>query len=151
MSDASVDSETFRFTATQDWFSHNIPIWSKFLPYVQASAPRALEIGSWEGRSGVWLLRNLCSHSGFLVCIDHFDLMATEAGRQRYSDLLHNLTLAGPGQFRIMKSFSFPALMELLGENIGASDPGFDWIYIDGSHEADDTCENATIASGSDS
>jgi 2-keto-3-deoxy-L-rhamnonate aldolase RhmA len=38
-----------------------------------------------------------------------------------------------------MSEFSFPALMKLLTEEMESDDPGFDWIYVDGSHEADDT------------
>lgn len=45
-----------------------------------------------------------------------------------------------------MESFSFPALMKLLEEEMTVADPGFDWIYIDGSHEADDTFLDAELA-----
>jgi lipopolysaccharide biosynthesis glycosyltransferase len=45
-----------------------------------------------------------------------------------------------------MPSFSFPALMTLLQEEMTAAEPGFDWIYIDGSHEADDTFLDAELA-----
>jgi hypothetical protein len=76
------------------------------------------------------------------VCIDHFDLMSTTAGRERHVRIMHNLSLMG-GNFRVIDSFSFPALMGLLGEEMKLKNPeaGYDWIYVDGSHEADDTCE----------
>jgi predicted O-methyltransferase YrrM len=134
--------QQYRFTASQDWFSHNIPSWTNLKVHVESPTPRILEIGSWEGRSGVWLLQNLCSEGGSLVCIDHFDLMNTPEGRDRYARMNHNLALAG-GTFRILDSFSFPALMTLLGEEMQLENlaAGFDWIYVDGSHEADDTRE----------
>ncbi|KAJ3562201.1 hypothetical protein NP233_g9727 [Leucocoprinus birnbaumii] len=132
---------TYRFTENQDWFSHNIPSWAPLLKDIKerTSCPRALEIGSWEGRSAVFLLKALCNPEGSIVCIDHFDLLTTAAGRDRFDKIQHNLQVAGNSNFRIMPQFSFPALMSLLTEEIGRAKPGFDWIYIDGSHEADDT------------
>jgi hypothetical protein len=133
----------FQFTPDQDWFSHNIPAWTALKARLETSTPRVLEIGSWEGRSGVWILQNLCSQGGSLVCIDHFDLMSTTAGCERHVRIMHNLSLTG-GNFRVIDSFSFPALMDLLGEEMKLKNPeaGYDWIYVDGSHEADDTCES---------
>ncbi|KAF8990584.1 nucleotide-diphospho-sugar transferase [Cyathus striatus] len=81
------------------------------------NCPRALEIGSWEGRSVVYLLTSLCKEEGEMICIDHFDLLTNEAGRARREKVQHNLALTG-GKYRIMEQFS---------------------IYIDSSHEADDT------------
>ena len=115
------------------------------LPLVQSEAPRALEIGSWEGRSAVFLLTELCKAEGEIVCIDHFDLMQTQAGRERYTRIQHNLALTG-GRFRIKDKFSVPALMEVLVEEMSAAEPGFDWVYVDGSHEADDTLQDGELA-----
>lgn len=132
------NDDKFRFTATQDWFTFNIDRWRTLFPLVDSDAPRVLEIGSWEGRSGVFLLQELCKTGGSIVCIDHFDLLKTDAGKERHAKVLHNLRLTGQ-PFRVMESFSFPALMTLLEEEMVAEHPGFDWIYVDGSHEADDT------------
>jgi lipopolysaccharide biosynthesis glycosyltransferase/predicted O-methyltransferase YrrM len=115
------------------------------LALVQSKAPRALEIGSWEGRSAVFLLTELCKREGEIVCIDHFDLMRTQAGRERYSRIQHNLALAG-GCFRIKDMFSVPALMEVLVEEMSAAEPGFDWVYVDGSHNADDAFLDGELA-----
>ncbi|KAJ3547569.1 hypothetical protein NM688_g5388 [Phlebia brevispora] len=133
------------FTETQDWFSFNVNIWRSLLPHVVSPAPRVLEIGSWEGRSAVFLLEELCTEGGSITCIDHFDLMNTEAGRERYRKLTHNLSVTGKS-FRIMDEFSVPALMTLLEEEIATEGPGFDWVYVDGSHEADDTFLDAELA-----
>ena len=68
---------------------------------------RILELGSWEGRSTCWLLQNVFKvegdrangqdmHSGSrVVCVDHFDLLRTDAGRARRAALEHNLLLTG--------------------------------------------------------
>jgi predicted O-methyltransferase YrrM len=133
-----IDTSSFIFTHTQDWFSHNIDAWTALFHFVLSPKPRILEIGSWEGRSGVFLLDNLCHDGGDIVCIDHFDLMGTPAGRERHAKVMHNFSLTGK-PFRIMDEFSVPALMTLLEEEMSAERPGFDWVYIDGSHEADDT------------
>ncbi|THH08848.1 hypothetical protein EW146_g8856 [Bondarzewia mesenterica] len=135
----------YLFTPTQDWFSFNIDDWKLLFPLVTSAAPRVLEIGSWEGRSAVFLLTELCKQSGSIVCIDHFDLQRTDAGKERYRKITHNLALTGKPH-RILDEFSFPALMQLLEEEMVSEEPGFDWIYIDGSHEADDTALDGELA-----
>ncbi|KIM37631.1 glycosyltransferase family 8 protein [Hebeloma cylindrosporum] len=130
--------DPYQFTPTQDWFSHNIEYWSTLFPLVKSKRPRVLEIGSWEGRSAVFLLNNLAGDSGEIVCIDHFDLLQTEAGRQRFDKINHNLSQTKK-KSRVLSQFSVAALMTLLQEEMVSTNPGFDWIYVDGSHRADDT------------
>src|ERR1700733_5107577 len=125
-----LDTPQFTFTQTQDWFSHNIDTWTALFPLVQCPSPRVLEIGCWEGRSGVFLLTRLCRDGGEIVCIDHFDLLGTPAGRERHATVEHNFSLTGK-PFRIIDKFSVPALMTLLEEEMEVAVPGFDWIYID--------------------
>ncbi|KAF9443868.1 glycosyltransferase family 8 protein [Macrolepiota fuliginosa MF-IS2] len=138
---AKTPERVYRFTPTQDWFSHNIPTWKKLIEDVgrQTPSPRVLEIGSWEGRSAVFMLTELCNPTGSIVCIDHFDLLTTAAGKERYKKLHHNLRIAGADNYRVLPQFSFPALMSLLEEELEKTQPGFDWVYVDGSHEAVDT------------
>jgi predicted O-methyltransferase YrrM len=140
-----VASKEYDFTPTQDWFSPNIETWTALIQQVKTTSPRALEIGTWEGRSAVFLLTNLCQTAGEVVCIDHFDLLETPAGRARFERLNRNLALTG-GQFRIFDEFSVPALIKLLEEEMWATTPGFDWVYVDGSHEADDTFLDGELA-----
>ncbi|EIN10184.1 nucleotide-diphospho-sugar transferase [Punctularia strigosozonata HHB-11173 SS5] len=145
-SDVAIDCDNgYRFTETQDWFSFNIDAWRNLFPTVNAAAPCVLEIGSWEGRSAVFLLTELCKEGGSITCIDHFDLHKTPAGRERYAKIMHNLAFTGK-PFRVMDDFSFPALMKLLEEEMSAEEPGFDWVYVDGSHEADDTLLDGELA-----
>ncbi|KAB5591671.1 General stress protein A [Ceratobasidium theobromae] len=137
MSEPNSSDSPYRFTETQDWFSGHIPLWCELFSKITSPAPRALEIGSWEGRSAVFTLTELCK-SGSLVSIDHFDGFHTETGRERYNKLAHNLAATGRPH-RIIPQFSVPGLMTLLQEATQEPDPGFDWIYVDGSHEASDT------------
>jgi len=116
------------------------------MPLVSAPNPRILEIGSWEGRSATFLLTSpLCANGGSIVCIDHFDLFATQAGKERREKILHNLPLTGR-PFRVIEKFSVPGLITLLEEAIKGEIAGFDWLYIDGSHRADDTFLDAELA-----
>ena len=71
--------------------------------------------------------------------------MNTSAGRERHRKLVHNLLLTGK-PFRVIEAFSFPGLMEVLTSEIDAKQPGFDWVYVDGSHEADDTLLDGELA-----
>ncbi|TFY59639.1 hypothetical protein EVG20_g7713 [Dentipellis fragilis] len=139
------NNETYLFNPTQDWFTFNIDNWKTLFPRITSPAPRVLEIGSWEGRSAVFLLNELCKSTGSIVCIDHFDLMHTDAGRERYRKITHNLALTGKTH-RVLDYFSFPALVILLEEEMSSADPGFDWIYVDGSHEVDDTFLDGELA-----
>jgi len=116
------------------------------MPLISTRNPRILEIGSWEGRSAVFLLTSpLCAHGGSIVCIDHFDLFATPAGKERHDKIFHNLALTSR-PFRVIEKFSVPGLMTLLEEAVKDETPGFDWLYIDGSHRADDTFLDAELA-----
>ena len=116
------------------------------MPLVSTPNPRILEIGSWEGRSATFLLTSpLCATGGSIVCIDHFDLFATQAGKERHEKILHNLSLTGRPS-RVIEKFSVPGLMTLLEEATKGEISGFDWLYIDGSHKADDTFLDAELA-----
>uniref|UniRef100_D8Q053 Glycosyltransferase family 8 protein n=1 Tax=Schizophyllum commune (strain H4-8 / FGSC 9210) TaxID=578458 RepID=D8Q053_SCHCM len=130
----------YEFTPAQDWFSGNVERWRGLFSLVAASAPRALEIGTWEGRSSVFLLEELCKDAGELVTIDHYDMLQTEAGRARRARVERNLRLAG-GRSRVIEAFSVPGLMTVLRDETEAAvaAAGFDWLYVDGSHRADDT------------
>ena len=79
------------------------------------------------------------------MCIDHFELLTTQAGKDCHEKILHNLSLTGR-PFRLIEKFSVPGLMTLLEEAIKGETAGFDWLYIDGSHRADDTLLDAELA-----
>ncbi|KAG2341696.1 glycosyltransferase family 8 protein [Suillus weaverae] len=146
VTDLSASTNEYEFTPTQDWFTQHIPSWKSLFPFVTSPEPRILEIGSWEGRSAVFLLTTLCAQGGEIVCIDHFDLMRSPAGRERHRKLLQNLSRTGR-PCRILPQFSVPALYALLEEEIARDvGAGFDWVYVDGSHRADDTLLDAELA-----
>ncbi|KAG1730864.1 methyltransferase domain-containing protein [Suillus paluster] len=146
VTEISTSTDEYEFTPTQSWFAINIPYWKSLFPLVASGEPRVLEIGSWEGRSAVFLLTTLCAQRGEIVCIDHVDLMHTHEGRERHRKLTQNLARTGR-PFRMLPQFSVPALYALLKEEmLKDAGAGFDWIYVDGSHRADDTLLDAELA-----
>src|SRR4051812_13759617 len=74
-----MDAEVMRFT--RDYFSDRIPLWEAIL-LQQGYAEREchlLEIGSFEGRSAVWMLENLVVHPlSTLTCIDGWEFGGEE-------------------------------------------------------------------------
>tara|TARA_A100001037_G_scaffold85319_1_gene77444 strand:- start:79 stop:705 length:627 start_codon:yes stop_codon:yes gene_type:complete len=141
-----------KLTEGQNWFDGQVHIWDEIVrPIIQQKDYcRALEIGSWEGGSACWILSELCSGSDLrnqLVCIDHFDMMSTEAGRNRWELFNNNLRDTGLiDRTRVLTQFSTPALFKLMNEQINEKSEGFNLIYIDASHRSDDTLLDAEMA-----
>lgn len=69
------NDSTYPFYFTQDWFSVNIPLWTElFGPIMGQPNLRFLEIGSFQGRSSVWLLQNVLTHpTSRLTCVDTWE------------------------------------------------------------------------------
>ncbi|GLC42910.1 hypothetical protein PLESTB_001813600 [Pleodorina starrii] len=60
-----------------DWMAPHLPYWRQHVVSRFGGRPnvRVLEIGCWEGRSALWLLRNVADHpTSSLVCIDPFEI-----------------------------------------------------------------------------
>lgn len=103
---------------TTDWFSPNIEHWIRWLAdFKDKPGVRGLEIGSWEGRSAVWLLKNILTGEGStLDCCDFGYAAETfKANTAPWSD---RVTLyCGP---------TSSTLPQLQGD--------YDFIYVDGEH-----------------
>jgi predicted O-methyltransferase YrrM len=137
---------TYEFT--QQWFEAGEQTW----PTIFAQMPvrkRFLEVGSFEGRSSVWLFENALEDGGELVCID------TWGGGEEHGGLdmgaaqkrfIANIELAKekhPNRsIAAYKGTSTQYLAQLLANY---RDP-FDFIYIDGSHIARDVLTDACMA-----
>ena len=57
---------------TQDWFSHNIPVWEQ-LKSLLPERKSFLEIGSFEGRSAVWIVENMMNPGDWIDCVDTWE------------------------------------------------------------------------------
>ncbi len=117
---------------TQDWFSHNIPIWQTFLePIAHAVGLQFLEIGSYQGMSACWLLDHILTHpTAQLTCID-----------PNFQPLFKsNISKTGSAdRVKILEGSSHTLLPTLASSC-------FDMIYIDGCHLADYVQRDAELA-----
>lgn len=154
---------------TQDWFSWGPPIWSQLVEHLPARQ-RFLEIGSFEGRSAVWIMENMMEDGGYIDCIDTWE------GGEEHDDqdmgsveerFDYNLELASERSgifdgdvarsYFKLKGPSTKVLAAILAEGeesdnalleggTRAPKPKYDFIYIDGSHIARDVLTDACMA-----
>lgn len=130
---------------TRDWFDHNIPVWKKVLRPLIGKPVRIAEIGSFEGRSSVWLLDNILTHKdAVLVCVDtwngsaeHDDIDMKKV-EERFDS---NISTYGDKVIKY-KGRSDRFLTAFYKDE----DIKFDVIYIDGSHLARDVLCDAVLA-----
>jgi predicted O-methyltransferase YrrM len=136
---------------TNDWFSEAArPVWDQLIPQVQPA--RILEVGSYEGASVCYLIETLAPrHPLEIHCIDTWlgspehkgiDMQAVEARFQRN---LERITSVFPERvnLRVHKGLSCVKLARLLADG---KQGYFDFIYIDGSHQAPDVLCDAVLA-----
>jgi predicted O-methyltransferase YrrM len=130
---------------TQDWFSGNIINWTHFLKELKDKPNlRFLEIGSYQGRSTVWLLENiLTDDTSSITCIDTFEGSAEHLKDFQY-DLQtlfqvfsHNI-YNFKNKVNIIKNKSQIALKQINEQ--------YDFIYIDGDHTASSVIEDAILS-----
>jgi predicted O-methyltransferase YrrM len=109
------------------WFEGNIPNWQQWLaPFMGRPGMRALEIGSFEGRSAVWMLENVLTGEGSRVdCIDLFE-PAEKFGNY------HERFRANTAPWRERVSEYPGRSYEMLKQVHGP----YDIVYIDGWHSA---------------
>lgn len=108
------------FDFTEDWFSNNIPIWNDVLEEFKDKPIRALEIGSYEGRSAIWLIRNILTNpESRLTLVDPWP-----------KNLVSNIEKLEPNEIdrvNFIRGYSREELPKFESQS-------FDLIYIDGSH-----------------
>ena len=114
-----------------DWFKHNIPTWKKHLAkYVNKPNLKFLEIGTYEGKSALWLFENVLTHpTSNLTCIDPWNEWGNDKGETIFARFKNNLKKYLE-KINIVRDYSYIALRKY--EPV----PTFDLIYIDGCHTA---------------
>ena len=134
---------------SHDWFSRSIPAWQAIFAKLAAnnSALRVLEIGVFEGRSTCWLLENFSgSPESMIVAIDTFQGGAEhrnlELGGLRGRFESNIAAIGSPARVEVREGESFPELCALVAEKV----PPFDFISVDGSHQAVDVLADAVLA-----
>lgn len=125
---------------TADWFTGHAEEWLRVLGHLRDRPVRALEIGSYEGRSAVWFLENLLTNpASHLTCVDSWDGTDTTLGELTRAAHARFLANTAPwrqaNRCRAVKSHS----LVFLGARPAFGDPcRFDLIFVDGSHEGMD-------------
>jgi predicted O-methyltransferase YrrM len=145
---------------TSDWFTYAIDNFSIVKnATMESHHPQPgyvndiLEIGSHEGRSTCWMLQNLLSDHGTITCIDPFanhhinpfrdeSYVVDEEVFQRFQSNINEAKK--PGQtVNVMRGTSYYALADLITQR-----KEFDFIYVDGNHQADATLTDACMCFG---
>lgn len=112
---------------SENWFEHNIPHWERWLGYFRGRPGlRALEIGSFEGRSTLWLCEHILTADDSRI--DCLDLFATDPVYGDYHARFRANTAAHAHKIREFPGDSFTSLRRVEGE--------YDIVYIDGWHSA---------------
>jgi predicted O-methyltransferase YrrM len=136
---------------TKDWFHWAPELWEQLIPMlperVADEGRHFLEIGSFEGRSSVWIAENMMQDGDHLRCIDTWE-GGEEHGEENMSEVEErfraNLIVATqtvPERLIFQsKGTSVARLAQLQGKTM------FDFIYIDGSHKAPDVLTDACMA-----
>ena len=147
---------------TQDWFHWAPPVWEQLKPLLPGRK-LFLEIGSFEGRSTVWIMEHMMEDGGSIECIDTWEggeehTNGEMGGAEARFD--HNTKIAQekfPDREAVkLKGTSVSMLADnlcLAGtineyDNSGPYDrkETYDFIYIDGSHIAKDVLTDACMA-----
>ncbi len=125
---------------TTRWFDGHVDEWMRIFrsQRLQDRPVRVLEIGSWEGRSTVFLLRHLPMAS--VTAVDTWEGSREHIGDPRLTRIeeLFDANVARYGA-RLIKVKSTSADFFRLH----AACAPFDFIYVDGSHDADDVMADA--------
>ena len=132
-----------------DWTSDRLPLW---LPHMQDLIGKpdttALEIGCFEGSSTVWMLQNILTHpTSRIVVLDPFvpnPGLATdgELATDDYFPRFVENTSTYRKRIRVLQAYSREVSADFLME----TERGYDLIYIDASHYADETLDETKLA-----
>jgi predicted O-methyltransferase YrrM len=134
-----------QLSLSNDWFGTNVAFWCAIFDEFDIWGKKidALEIGSWEGLSGAFILNSL--PGAHLTCVDtwegadeHKNYSAASSSVLNGIERNFNENLARfSDRLTKFKGTSFSFYLE------DFSNKKFDFIYIDGSHHCDDVIIDA--------
>lgn len=144
-----------KYEFTVQWHLPHRERWRKWLGHLRVLPVKALEIGSYEGRSSIWLCEHILKHpESTITCLDPFEYSsALETENQQppkprqvikaaETRFRQNTThLRTTGKLKWIKAGSQRALSELRA--IGSC---FDLIYIDGDHHTASVLQDSVLA-----
>ena len=146
-------SEEYQFT--KKWFNGVRPLWDDLIP--QMNPTKILEIGSYEGASACYLIEKLAHHKKIEIhCVDSWEggLEHKEGGFVQSNmpevekRFFHNIQVANSivkdnAEIFVHKGYSDLILSGLLSNG---KQSYFDFIYVDGSHQAPDVLFDAVAS-----
>ena len=132
------------------WFDNLSPLWESIFNHYKKTNPnfkinKALEIGCYEGRATIWLANNILESGCEYDVIDTFGGSEVETGMENtlerfkdkpdfiYENFQHNISFHKDIKWNITRNMSNKILPTL------DLTPKYDFIYIDASHQSDDT------------
>lgn len=159
---------------TRDWFNWAPEVWQQLIPHLP-ERKSFLEIGSFEGRSAVWIIENMMNSGDWIDCVDTWeggeehgteDMGAVEArfnhnvevalSANRIEERRPEMQLGHTSYYGINKHGNHVQLYKykstatrMLGAKLAHWADGknlYDFIYIDGSHTAPDVLTDACMA-----
>ena len=135
------------YNFTKDWFAWAPDVWMQVLPLLPARKD-FLEIGSYEGRSAVWMAENFAEDGARILCVDTWqggEEHANEDMKEVEFRFDYNIATSHARfpdrRIEKRKRSSYVALTSL-----AATTDTFDFIYLDGSHVAKDVLTDACLA-----
>lgn len=147
-----MDTSNNEYKFTTDWFKWAPDIWNQLIPHMTDNK-KILEVGSYEGRSSVWIMEHMMSEHSELFCIDTWEggeeHQAMGIDMESVEDRFHHNISVARTKFQNRKVYSFKDKSSVALGGLNASSEhleSFDWIYIDGSHIARDVMADACAA-----
>jgi predicted O-methyltransferase YrrM len=129
---------------TTDWFGRYASYWRELFAsqgWRPGVARTVIEIGSYEGKSALWVLENLLQHpQSRLHCVDTFhDREKPDSYWRRFE--ANVLRSPHADKVSVSVSASLPFLARFV-----ASGSKADFVYVDGSHRAAEVLEDLVLA-----
>lgn len=138
--------QTDQYEFTCDWLGYHLDTWRQVLGPLAGRPVRLLEVGSYEGRSTIWLLGNVLTHDEARIdCVDVFRDEGNPCAGVTYTGgyatrFDRNIAATdGPHKVNKIAGASQEVLRRLPFDR-------YDAIYLDGSHLASDVLEDAVLA-----
>lgn len=128
---------------TADWFSGNIPNWKKWTAPLAGKPIRAVEIGSFEGRSTRWIVDSLLGDSESRIdCVDTWE-GSPEHGEHSKNGLFDRFRENLCDAIESGKVIPHRGLSQNELPKLFSAGNTYDFAYIDGSHTSRDTLSDA--------
>jgi predicted O-methyltransferase YrrM len=128
---------------SEDWFTAAIPNWRVWTAPLRGLPCRCLEIGSYQGRSTVWMLENVLTHpDARITCIDTFEGSVENTANHKKDMMkifLENVSAFDP-KVELQRGKSGDVLRQMSRRR-----HFYDFVYIDGCHFSANVMEDDVL------